>query len=187
MPMPSVYRQARVFFDRYEALEASEIKALLERWVSSGQRVLELGCGSGRDARLMASLGASVTAVDGSAEMLELAREKARQQTTEIDWRAAQVPVAPEAEAAIISEPYDVFYSCGLLQHLCDHELYDTVAFVDRAVSEAGTVIVLVPLDHRGEDGRQVFAREALEYEALFDALLETADMAARQLQSRRW
>lgn len=31
MPMPSVYStQARVFFDRYEALEASEIKALLE-------------------------------------------------------------------------------------------------------------------------------------------------------------
>lgn len=82
MPTPSVYStQARVFFDRYEALEASEIKALLERWVSRGQSVLELGCGSGRDARLMASLGARVTAVDGSAEMLELAREKARQQT----------------------------------------------------------------------------------------------------------
>jgi ArsR family transcriptional regulator len=42
-----------------------------------GRRVLDLGCGSGRLARLMAAAGNSVTAVDNSEEQIRLAREEA--------------------------------------------------------------------------------------------------------------
>lgn len=44
-----------------------------------------------------------------------------------------------------------------------------------RFVAEAETALTRTALPSRGWEG------------ALFDALLETADMAARQLQSRRW
>ena len=40
----------------------------------SGRRVLDLGCGSGRLARLLASAGNTVTAVDNSEEQIRLAR-----------------------------------------------------------------------------------------------------------------
>ena len=40
----------------------------------AGQDVLSLACGQGQDARLLARLGARVTAVDVSAEMLRHAR-----------------------------------------------------------------------------------------------------------------
>ncbi len=43
----------------------------VEKWFAPGVRVLELGCGTGRHTRRMLELGASVTAVDNSAEMLK--------------------------------------------------------------------------------------------------------------------
>ena len=42
----------------------------------AGLHVLSLACGQGRDARLVARLGATVTGVDVSAEMLRRARER---------------------------------------------------------------------------------------------------------------
>lgn len=41
-----------------------------------GARILDLGCGSGRNAVALAQLGAKVIAVDASAELLGLARER---------------------------------------------------------------------------------------------------------------
>ena len=41
----------------------------------AGQEVLSLACGQGQDARLLARLGATVTGIDVSAEMLRYARE----------------------------------------------------------------------------------------------------------------
>lgn len=58
MPMPPAYEdRAAAFYERYEAISAHDIQALLARWIPKGSRVLELGCGSGRDARFMAGLG----------------------------------------------------------------------------------------------------------------------------------
>jgi SAM-dependent methyltransferase len=51
----------------------------LEENFSAGQRVLELGCGTGEDAVWLARRGISVTATDVSAAMLERTRHKAEQ------------------------------------------------------------------------------------------------------------
>lgn len=47
------------------------------RHFQSGQRVLELACGTGEDALWLAGRGVQVTATDGSAEMVRVARAKA--------------------------------------------------------------------------------------------------------------
>lgn len=43
-------------------------------WWRPGARVLDLGCGTGADARILGGLGYAVTAVDGSAGMVAVAR-----------------------------------------------------------------------------------------------------------------
>lgn len=50
----------------------------LAQLVQPGARVLELGCGTGEDARAVAQMGAHVTATDASAAMLAIAAEKTR-------------------------------------------------------------------------------------------------------------
>jgi len=52
---------------------------LLTPRLRPGQRVLELACGTGEDALWLARQGVQVLATDGAAEMVRLARQKARQ------------------------------------------------------------------------------------------------------------
>jgi SAM-dependent methyltransferase len=50
---------------------------VLGRYFSAGQHVLELTCGTGEDALWLAQRGVHVTATDGSAEMVRVAKAKA--------------------------------------------------------------------------------------------------------------
>lgn len=61
----------------YDAAAPRALQETLARWIRPGMEVLELACGSGRDARFMASLGARVTAIDGSAAMVAEAKKRA--------------------------------------------------------------------------------------------------------------
>lgn len=79
---------ARLAFDRlapaYDALVSGEAfqlqrkqtHRLLSRWIRSGFRVLEIGCGTGIDTEFLAGLGARVVACDPSEEMLSRARRR---------------------------------------------------------------------------------------------------------------
>jgi SAM-dependent methyltransferase len=60
----------------------------------SGERVLELGCGTGEDAVWLARRGVSVVATDQSAEMLKVAQEKARRAGVAERIEFAQVDAA---------------------------------------------------------------------------------------------
>ena len=90
---------ARLAFDRlapaYDALAAGEAfqlqrkqtHCLLSRWIRSGFRVLEIGCGTGADTEFLAALGARVVACDPSEEMLS--RTKRRLEAAGLGDRAA--------------------------------------------------------------------------------------------------
>ena len=79
---------ARLAFDRlaptYDALVSGEAfqlqrkqtHRLLSRWIRSGFRVLEIGCGTGIDTEFLAGLGARVVACDPSEEMLSRAKRR---------------------------------------------------------------------------------------------------------------
>jgi SAM-dependent methyltransferase len=57
-----------------------------------GRRVLDLGCGTGRHTLALAEAGATVAALDGSAEMLALARRKLRGHR--VDWLRHKFPAS---------------------------------------------------------------------------------------------
>jgi len=65
--------------------QAEILAGLCDDW--RGKRVLEIGCGTGRITELLVRWGAKVTATDISAEMLEVAKSRLREQ---------DVPEAPE-------------------------------------------------------------------------------------------
>lgn len=54
----------------------SRVRAVLAPHVGAGTRVLDLGCGTGLDAKWAADRGARVVAVDASAAMAEMARHR---------------------------------------------------------------------------------------------------------------
>ena len=84
------------------------------RW--EGKKVLEIGCGIGTDTINFARAGAQVTAVDLSAESLELAKRRAEVfgLSDKITFRLAN---AEELSQVAPVEEYDLIYSFGVIHH----------------------------------------------------------------------
>jgi ubiquinone/menaquinone biosynthesis C-methylase UbiE len=55
----------------------------------AGQTILDLACGNGQMSRVLAALGAAVTAIDGSQNMINLARKRSAGLT--IEYRVADI------------------------------------------------------------------------------------------------
>ena len=68
--------------------------------VRAGDRVLDVACGTGVVSVTAARLGARVTALDLTPELLERARENARIAGVKIDWHEGDVEHLPFAEGA---------------------------------------------------------------------------------------
>lgn len=67
--------------------------------VRSGQRVLDVACGTGPVAITAARLGARVTGLDLTPELLEHARENARIAEVDVEWHEGDAEALPFADA----------------------------------------------------------------------------------------
>lgn len=185
--------------ERYDALAPQELKRLLERWIPAGARVLEFGCGSGRDARALAQRGALVTATDGSSAMLAEARRRSGWLSGRIRFRELAFPTAaPEAQArgllatANDGKPFDAFVAVGLFQHLERPSLFQAARLMEAAASTSAVVILSVPVDHPedADDGRTFRTRPAESYADLFErfgfSLVEKTQTASAGLPESR-
>lgn len=68
-----------LYRDKDYAAETAYVESLLRRFGSTGRDILELGCGTGRHAALLAANGYHVHGIDFSPEMLEAAEAAAGQ------------------------------------------------------------------------------------------------------------
>lgn len=84
---------------RYETTAAQLLpasKIVVERaGLRSGERVLDLGCGTGNAALLAAQQGARVTAVDPASRLLEVARDRAAAERADIEFRSGEAASIP--------------------------------------------------------------------------------------------
>lgn len=92
-------------------------------YLAPNHRVLEVGCGTGSTALLLAENTGQITASDLSANMIKIASKKARDQgVSNVTFVTADL-----FDAAIEGEPYDVVLALNLL-----HLLEDVHAAIER-------------------------------------------------------
>ena len=85
---------AQTFFDGTVSVDMAERRRRFIEALSPGSRILDAGCGSGRDALAFKQLGFDVTAFDGSGEMVRMASahtglEVLQLTFDEVAWREA--------------------------------------------------------------------------------------------------
>jgi 2-polyprenyl-3-methyl-5-hydroxy-6-metoxy-1,4-benzoquinol methylase len=137
--------QATAFAGHYEAKENFQERdllwrALLDRYAEAGQTAVDLGCGSGIFSFYLAEKGLQVTAVDGSAEMLALCRQ--RQETSGLDKVTFHQGMLPEL-AGLPLEPADLLISSSVVEYVTD--LPAMLALFGRLVRPDGLLIVSLP------------------------------------------
>lgn len=77
-----------------------------------GARVLDLGCGEGRDSVFFAARGFDVTGVDVSRAGLRKAERLAREQGVAVRW------VCSDMARLRVAGPFDLVYSCGTIHYV---------------------------------------------------------------------
>jgi len=80
-----------VYREKDYAEECNHLEALFGRHGVSPKTIIDLGCGTGGHAVLLAQRGYTVTAVDRSAAMLQKARAKAKQAGISADFRLEDI------------------------------------------------------------------------------------------------
>lgn len=100
--------------------------------------VLDLGCGEGGYARELSRRGARVTAVDGSARLIEAARQRARAEAVDL----ACVVANANALAGLEPEAFDIVAAA---MSLMDVEDYDgAIREVHRVVRRGGELLMSI-------------------------------------------
>jgi len=103
---------AQTFFDGTVNVDMSALYETFTRHLAPGARVLDAGCGSGRDVKAFQEMGYQVDAFDASPAMVELAREHIGLPVqlmtfADVDWK----------------EEFDGIWCCASLLHVPAAEL----------------------------------------------------------------
>lgn len=122
-------------------------------------RVLELGCGQGRNATYLAGLGCAVDAIDASPTAIEWATQRADRAGVTVNFQRSSI-----FEAAIAPGSYDLVYDSGCFHHLAPHRRRDYVELVARAVRPGGSfgLVCFRPEGGSGYTDQQVYERASL-------------------------
>ena len=101
----------------------------------AGKTALDVGCGAGLLAEPLARLGATVTAVDAAPECIEVAKDHAKGQGLDIDYRAAGVEE--------IEGRFDLVTSMEVIEHVADPQEF--VNDLAARLADGGLLILSTP------------------------------------------
>lgn len=109
--------------------DMSQWRDKFESYVTDGGRVLDAGCGSGRDSRAFKQHGFSVVAFDASREMCKAASELLGQEV----WQMKFQEIA-------FDEEFDGIWACASLLHVSYEELPDVLGKLHKALKPKGVI-----------------------------------------------
>jgi len=133
---PARYEQGDTPWDRHSTTHALE--RVIRDWGIQPCRVLDMGCGTGKEAVDLARMGFAVTAFDLVPRAIELSRERARDAALDIDFRVADFRVATD-----LGGPFPFVFDSGLYHSVRRGFLRELLGFLDR-VTQPGSLWLTV-------------------------------------------
>ncbi len=141
---------------RYESANVEDIHKLISENFTKGSKILELGCGSGRDAAYAFSTGLDIYGVDGATNMVESAIKV----HPELKQRLSVALIPQDLEDT--PSTYDGIFATALLMHLEIGNIKETFERVFTILKEKGRFIFSVPLSHNELDNNRKDAKGRL-------------------------
>lgn len=97
------------------------------KYIPSGGKILDLGCGSGRDSLYFKQQGYSVTAVDGSVEMCRQTEKNIGQTVLHMTF-----------EEIDFDSEFDGIWACASLLHVPSDEIVSVMTRIEKALKPSG-------------------------------------------------
>ena len=136
---------AEEFVAGTENADMRECRERFLRYMKPGQKILDAGCGSGRDVIAFRKAGYDVDAFDASAEICRIASEKTGTYVKQLRFEELD----GEAE-------YDGIWACAALLHVSPADLPDVLRRLHRLLKPEGVLYASFKygLGEREKDGR---------------------------------
>jgi SAM-dependent methyltransferase len=135
----------------------------LAEWLGNGLlgpgRVLEFGCGNGRNSTYLASQGCAVEAIDFSAQAIGWASERADRTGVLVSFQHCSI-----FDAQFTAGSYDLVYDSGCFHHLPPHRRNEYADLVHAALRPGGSygLVCFRPEGGSGYTDQQVYERGSL-------------------------
>lgn len=185
-------RHAAELSRRYDTADTSRLQKFLHKHLPRGGRILEFGCGSGRDAAFLLAQDYKVTATDASPAMLKMAQLL----RPELDGHLAQASVPLPRAHPFLRYRFDGITAVALIMHLNDRQLQKFAAQCQQLLAP-GAVLIVSTSTHRAglktrrdQGGRLFFERPVHRACAFFEqaglqhvASNKSADAYGRPIQ----
>lgn len=140
-------KNAREFAAGTAEVDFSQIQNRFLELLPPGARILDFGCGSGRDTKYFLKRGFRAEAVDGSEELCRLASEYTGIQVKKLLFQELDE-----------TERYDGIWACASVLHLKRNELPDVIRRICRALRSGGILYVSFKYgDFEGERNGRYF------------------------------
>lgn len=161
-------QHATAYADRTLALDMSGPRAAFLRDLRPGARILDAGCGSGRDAKAFRQLGYDVTAFDGSSALARIARHHCG-----LPVRVCRFDEVNEEGC------YDGIWACASLLHVPRGDLDASMHTLWRALARRGVLYASFKLgcEDTVVDGRHVLAMDVPAFRRLAIGLPRVAQI----------
>ncbi|MEI5906611.1 class I SAM-dependent methyltransferase [Bacillus spongiae] len=117
----------------FENIPDENLVSYFEQNQSFARKILELGCGPGRNALFLAEQGCEVDAVDCSQSSLEWAKERSEERGVKINYIHSDLFDLQVEEGA-----FDFVYDSGCFHHIAPHRRLNYVSLVEKALKPGG-------------------------------------------------
>jgi len=122
-------KKAKEFVSDTLDVTFTEIQDIFLDYIPADGRILDFGCGSGRDTKYFLSKGYDVDAIDGSVELCKIA--------SEYTGIAVKQMLFEELDTV---EEYDGIWACASILHVAKNQLPDIIQKIATATKKNGTV-----------------------------------------------
>ena len=148
-------KNARQYYDSTIDADLSSQIQKFAALLSPGARIIDVGCGSGRDTKAFCDLGFKASGIDASDELAAMAADRLGIDVTVGDM-----------SSWIADEPYDGMWCCAVLMHLTDEERDSFLGNLRHNLKPGGVVFFSVKEGiETGEDDKGRYMRNYTEAE----------------------
>lgn len=117
------------FFMNTKDANMENLYKLFLKYIPEGGKILDLGCGSGRDTKYFLEKGYDVVAVDGSIEMVKLSSEYTGKKTLHMTFQEID-----------FEEEFDGIWACASLLHVRRDEISSILYKIYHALKPNGVL-----------------------------------------------
>lgn len=153
---------AEEYASRTADADMSSVMDVFVRRIPDKGRILDLGCGSGRDSKTFLEMGYSVTALDGSPKLCSIASRR-----TGLPVRCLMF------QELDYDKNFEGIWACSSLHHLSRTQLNETLPRVIRALKPGGVLYTCFKYgesDYDDERGRHFTCATERSVDKLLDA-----------------